>query len=525
VNNWKPVAVGVILIGLATAPVVPMMRHTRSVRPSVAEPSAAPFDPRRSAGLFVGVRTFTDGSTPEVPYAVDDAIDLAYTFACDRRVHLVTPRNVILALAGAPQKPESRQRLRELIEEGAEVHGAEQLDELLERQAVLAGRDGLLIASFATHGFVEGGISFVLGSEKTYSMATMLDRVAAHGVPRSLIVVDACKERNGGARGAGGTVLTPLMQRMPRIQGQVLLSVTGLAYDDPRSCNGVFTRAVIDGLNCKATSPRCQVTAETLAQYVERTVRKWIRVNRNPNVRSATQINVDGEARNMPLAQCCVPAAPKMHITSAGSVVTVSSAGALWSRDVGHLITSTTQAGAQVIVGTDDSLIAFGSDGTRTWTVNEKRLHACAAGDLFRKHNDQIVALWGSRLSIYEDDGSLHSAYEHPEELHHVAICRATPHHAPRVIVAGTNRVLAFDPKKIGDGKPLWCGRLFPSSETIASVNVADCNRDTKEDIVITTASGATLNLDYAGNVIGRSPVAFRPERSSSTKHRTRPRS
>ena len=510
-NHWKPVAIGVILIGLATATVVPMMRHARSVRPAAAQSPEPPFDPQRSAGLFVGVRTFTGGSTPEVPYAVDDAIDLAYTFACDRRVHLVMPHNVILALAGSPQKPESQRRLRELTDEGAEVRGAEELDELLDRQSARAGRGGLLIASFATHGFVDGGISHVLGSERTYSMAKMLDRIAEHGVPRSLIIVDACKERTAGARGAGGgSYIMPLMQKMPRIQGQVMLSVAGLAYDDPRSCNGVFTRAVIDGLNCKATSPRCQVTAETLAQYVERTVRKWIRANRNPNVRSATQINVDGEARNMPLAQCCATPAPKMNITSAGSVVTVASAGSLWRHDVGRPITSTMQAGEHVIVGTDDSLIAFGSDGKRQWTVNAGGLRACAAGDLFRKHNDQIVALSDSHLSIYEGDGSLTSTYEHSEDFRHIAICRATSRHVPRLVVAGTNRVLAFDPKKIADGKPLWRGRL---SESITAIKVADCNRDTTQDIVITTTSGATLNIDYEGKVIGHSPVGFALEK------------
>jgi len=514
VNNWKPVAVGVILLGLASATVVPMMRHSRSVRPSVAELPAPAFDPERSAGLFVGVRTFEDGSTPDVPYAVDDAIDLAYAFACDSRVHLVAPRHVILALGGLPQKPESLQRLRELTEEGAEVHSAVDLEALLDRQAALAGRSGLLIATFATHGFMSGGIQYVLGSDSAYSTATLLDVIPQHGVPRSLILIDACKQRiAAGGRGIAYAI-TPLMQKMPRIQGQAMLSMVGLAYDDPVRRNGVFTAAVIDGLECNATFPRGVVTADTLAAYVEREVRKWIQKNRDPNVGSAIQRSIEGEAHNMPLAQCWPPEPPKLHIATAGSIVTVSSESHHWQRDIERPITTATQAGAQVIVATSDSLLAFDVHGTRTWTVNEKHLRDCAAGDLFRTHNDQIVALWGSRLSIYEGDGKLHSSYQHPEELRHVAICRATPHHAPRIVVAGTNGIIAFNPKKIADGKPLWCGHLVPSSETIASIHVADCNRDKTEDIVITTASGAMLYLDYEGKVIRRSSVGFAPQKS-----------
>jgi len=513
VNNWKPVAIGVILIGLASATVVPMMRHTRSVRPSAAESPAMPFDPERSAGLFVGVRTFEDGSTPDVPYAVDDAIDLAYTFACDARVHLVTPRNVILALGGTPQKPESQRRLRELVNEGAEVRAAVDLEELLNRQAALAGRGGLLIATFATHGFMSGGIQYVLGSDTAYSTAKLLDVIPEHEVPRSLILIDACKERiAAGGRGISYAI-TPLLQKMPHIHGQAMLSMVGLAYDDPARGNGAFTAAVIDGLACNASAPRGQVTADTLAAYVEREVRKWIQKNRNPNVGSAIQRSIEGEAHNMPLAQCWPPEAPKLHITTAGSIVTVRVGSQQWQRDIGQPITTATQVDSQVIVATDDSLLAFDLHGNRTWTVNEKRLHACAAGDLFHKHTTQVVALWSSRLSIYNGDGSLRSEYAHPDELHHVAICRATPHHAPRIIVAGKNRIIAFNPKKIAEGKPLWCGHLVPASETIVAIHVEDCNRDTKKDIVVTTASGATLYLDYEGNVIRRSSVGFAPQK------------
>src|SRR6185295_4771313 len=103
---------------------------------------------------------------------------------------------------------------------------------------------------------------------------------------------------------------------------------------DPVRRNGVFTAAVIDGLECNATFPRGVVTADTLAAYVERVVRKWIRTNRNPNVASAIQKSMEGEALNMPLAQCWPPEAPKLNISFTGSIVTVSSPGHDWQRDV-----------------------------------------------------------------------------------------------------------------------------------------------------------------------------------------------
>src|SRR5438128_7050913 len=85
---------------------------TASVRPV---PVAENIDSNASAGLFVGVRTFSaDSSLTEVRYAVDDAIGLAYAFAIEPRSRLVDPSHVVLALSGEPQKDESRTRLETL---------------------------------------------------------------------------------------------------------------------------------------------------------------------------------------------------------------------------------------------------------------------------------------------------------------------------------------------------------------------------------------------------------------------------
>jgi hypothetical protein len=74
-----------------------------------------------STGLFVGVRRFPHDGTLEVPYAGDDATDLAHRFALDPRVALIPPRRVVLVLSGTPQKEESKQRLRELEHAGARI--------------------------------------------------------------------------------------------------------------------------------------------------------------------------------------------------------------------------------------------------------------------------------------------------------------------------------------------------------------------------------------------------------------------
>ena len=141
-----------------------------------------PVERSQSAGLFVGVRKFD--YAVEVPYAVDDAVDLAYLFAVDPRVSVVPPSHVVLALSGTPQKPKSKEHLSELRSRGAKVEKADAATilNLLEKQADIAGKDGLLVVSLATHGFVENGIPKVLGTssrfqypETALSLPTLFD--------------------------------------------------------------------------------------------------------------------------------------------------------------------------------------------------------------------------------------------------------------------------------------------------------------------------------------------------------------
>ena len=295
----------------------------RSVRPATVTPAKAQavFDPARSVALFVGIRSFGDDEALQnVPYAVDDAIDLAYVFALDPRVALVRPNRVALALSDEnPRKELSKRRLGELKRNGATVVAATQTQilKLLSRQAGMAEANGIFIVSFATHGFTEDGAQYLLATNSllreintAIPTARVLDLVAASNAARSLILVDTCRERVRRQRATLPEPLSaaPLIQRMGLTAGQVVLygaSAGRWAYDDDIRQNGVFTGAVLDALQCRAGSDGSGiVTVNELSDAVERNVLGWIRTNRDPSIRSATQANIDGAARTMPLATC-----------------------------------------------------------------------------------------------------------------------------------------------------------------------------------------------------------------------------
>lgn len=131
----------------------------------------------------------------------------------------------------------------------------------------------------------------------------------------------------------------------------------------------------------------------------------------------------------------------------------------------------------------------------------------------------QIVALWNddpspSRISMYGGDGRRLFAYDHPGRLTHIAIDRPTSHHSRKIIVAGIDpqggssfgvdepvaTIFMLDAK----GKRVWAGILFPLVERIERVEITDQDNDAKRDISVSTASGNTFVLDFAGNTINR---------------------
>jgi hypothetical protein len=317
-----------IVVALLLLAIVPARAGVRKVKPA-AVPEAdvtGGFDPAQSAALFVGVRDFLyDETLTEVRYAVDDAVDLAYLLAMDGKTHLVDPERVILALSGDPQKPQSQQNLNALVAAGATVRPASQSDvlTLLERQARTAGRRGVLIVVFATHGISDEGAQFLLTAssllrhrETTVSESEVRDIAARSDAARSLILVDACRQKlTSDARDGepDPRSAAPLIRAMSGVTGQVVFSAAAAgeyAFDDDVRRNGVFTAAVIDGLRCGATTDeRGLVTVDTLAMYVEERVLTWVQKNRDPDARQATQLACPPKSKKMPLA-VCGPARP-----------------------------------------------------------------------------------------------------------------------------------------------------------------------------------------------------------------------
>jgi hypothetical protein len=539
VKSWKGLALGALLLGIATATVVPFVsRSTRSVRMLTEPPRSAStrFDRKQSAALFVGVRQFTSASVEEVPFAADDAVDLAYVLTLDRRVSLVPPRRVMLALSGRPVKPESRARLRALRDAGASVRfraDAADVRAALREQTALAGRDGILIVSIATHGFLRDGAGYILGASSVVrdpssmlSTADIFETIASSAAQRSLVFVDACRERMSSTRGVLASAMTsaPLARRLGHTRGQAVFYAAAAgqwAYDDPEARNGVFTKAVIGGIGCGAAKVRGVVTAETLAGYVERNVHTWIHDNRDPNVGSATQSSMDGEARNMPLAQCWGgnPAGPaRVSIDGATIRAFSEKKEQLWQHDAGDTVVNAdavdldADGRREVVFATRDAITVLDDNGNSLWTAREPmKLTTFVTGDLFRQHTNEIVAVWSddhsSRIAVYAPDGIRLAAFDHDHRIDHVAIARATNRHAPKIVMTSANTLLLFDPKKLANGKPLWTGRI---SDAIASLNIIDADGDGKNDIALTTESGGKVFVDFAGHAIrGRARVRF----------------
>jgi hypothetical protein len=283
---------------------------------------AGPIDPMQSAALFVGVRDFTDDhSLTSVPYAVDDAVDLAYELTMVPERALVNPKRVVLSLSGDPQKPESQEKLRMLVAAGALTRTAGQSDifNLLESQSRSVGPNGIFIAAFATHGVSEEGTQYLLAASSLlahYRQTSLTDAgireiVSGNGVPRSLIFIDACRERLTKDKRSGEVdprSMAKLMRDISGVNGQAVISaaaVGGYAYDDDVRHNGVFTETVIDGLRCGAsTNAAGFVTVDTLHSYVEGHVLSWLRLHKDSTVKKATQLVTEGATKQMPLSVC-----------------------------------------------------------------------------------------------------------------------------------------------------------------------------------------------------------------------------
>ena len=251
------------------------------------------FEPADSAGLFVGVSVFEDGRIASIPFAVDDAVDLAYLFIVE--LGLVPSMHAVLLLAGEPRKEQSAAKLLRLLELGVRRQEARQREiyRLLTELSQTSGVSGILIVTAATHGVSDQGGDFLLASDSLrnrtlrtgVAVAEVFDEVGRAGAERRVVLLDACRERlTQGTRGIEGAPMSKTFAKaIGQAKGMVILSgatLGGYAYDDPVRCNGVFTAAILDGLSGEASAgEEGWITARTLADFVQKRVADWIRRN------------------------------------------------------------------------------------------------------------------------------------------------------------------------------------------------------------------------------------------------------
>ncbi len=274
------------------------------------------FDPKASAGLFVGISTFEDEHIQDVPYAVDDAVDLAYLFAVE--LELLRPGRVTLALTREPKKEASRGRLEQLRDAGADVlqAGYTKVLRAVSATARRSKHDGLLVLAVATHGLSNTVGDFLLSEDSLLSDVTeaslrlewLLDKVANAPAHRRLVLLDACRERMTATRGTASTMAHSFAEAIGKASGQVVLSGAtdgGYAYDDPERGNGVFTAAILDGLRGEAPGDaRGLITVRSLADFLQERVAQWVRRHRPEDAGVSRGIGrrIEGAAESLPLA-------------------------------------------------------------------------------------------------------------------------------------------------------------------------------------------------------------------------------
>jgi hypothetical protein len=494
---------------LLPLPLVPVaVRNVRSVIPYSAKPSAtsAPFDPAQSVALFVGVPRFThDSSLTEVRFAVDDAVDLAYAFTLGANAALVPVKRTVIAISGLPHKKESKVRLDALKAAGATVVSTtDQPDllQLLRQQAELGGPNGLFVASFATHGFTSEGVPHLLGRsslfrdlETTLSTAKIADIVGQSDAARSLLFIDACRDRvNRDARAGSQEPLSaaPLLSAMNKVAGQVIFYAApagGYAYDDEKRGNGVFTAAVIDSMQCPPGQKRTYITVRQLADDVEKRVRKWVRINKKSSLLKATQISTEGSTDRMPLALCRAPS-PGFAELTARSLTAVRFEGAM--------------------------IDALDENGRVLWrNAAAGAIRKAIVGKLFHTRTTHVVVISddergaaSSLLSIYDGTGKRIVTYRHPGPMQYVEIARRTWRHNATIIVSATNAdrgaiatLFMLDPARMK--RELWYGAMQPARQRIDRLDITDYDDDGDRDIAISTSAGNILHLDFEGHLLG----------------------
>lgn len=521
---------------LAVALPIAIVSNTRSVRPV---PPRQPdpigqFDPAQSAGFFMGVRNFGIGIT-DVPYSPDDAVELAYAFV---ETGLVRADRVVIALAGAPTKASSKENLARLLAAGANQIDAtkERVEKALRKQMQLVGPDGILLLSFATHGFSADGVPYLLAKDSVFrqpetalSATKIIDDAAASKARRSLAFIDACRERV--TRDTRSDWVDPesagtLLERMSKAEGHVVFYAAGngeYAFDDHDKKNGVFTAAVLEGLRCRAplTSSRC-VTVDALERYVEKTVRAWIKKHKKMDVRNAIQVVRDGSTRTMPLVACNrkfetpKPLVKPERVEVDGRVLEARNKKdeLLWTLHLREPITYAvaddldSDGRKEVIASTATGFSVFRPDGSVLWS-DAAPLHALETEKLFHGNKTrQIVTLSTTHISLFDFIGKRIAQYAAPD-AHALLVAGVTSKHLPRLIVATSKTVFQLDPKT---GRHEWEVELQSRVEKIRTIRLTDHDGDKRNDIEVQTTKGVCY-LDFDGATLesrGAAPFTHR---------------
>jgi formylglycine-generating enzyme required for sulfatase activity len=275
------------------------------------------FYPEESSGLFVGISTFEDERFLPVPFAVDDAVDLAWVFSLE--LGLVDARRCVLALAGEPQKEVSRARLAALLEAGAqrERPGLTKVYHLATTLSHSASRRGIFLLAAATHGLSEQGDDFLVAVDTqrnrllrtAIAIPELFDTASTAIALRRLVLLDACRERLTQERSVTDAAMSQsFAAAIARATGTTVLSGStagGYSYDDKEQQNGVFSGALVDGLLGAAPADRRGfITVSTLAEFAQQRVRAWVQKHRqhHEKLSRGIQSTFDEAAKDLPLA-------------------------------------------------------------------------------------------------------------------------------------------------------------------------------------------------------------------------------
>jgi hypothetical protein len=261
--------------------------------------------------------------------------------------------------------------------------------------------------------------------------------------------------------------------------------------DDEENRNGVFTRAVLEGLACKGTRAKI-VNVELLSKYVNKRVRDWVQKKRRG--KGGTQISTDDDTRLMPLANCNCPNLPEPSDTWRARLTLPIS-----QSEVANLDGDCTN---EIVVSAGGTLHVFDNSGALRWSAGEAvREFVVAAPYADRR---PVLALFANGFSVFDDEGKTLSTVR--RDLRHVSLYRPTTKHDNRIVATSGDTVLLFKSK---DPVPEWRRRL---PDSIEDVDIRDYDNDKKLDLVVLTAAGPVV-LDIDGHSLNGAKVFRLPRK------------